>query len=93
MNKEQTHYRTIPEAEYQELKALAEGNEMAIRKIMSDSLFYKELDTLKEQMRETKLDIRMWMYWFDDIIEELKKADNFMTSYRVSQLIKLKEKL
>ena len=93
MNTEQTHYRAIPEAEYQELKALAEGNESAIRKVMSDSLLYKELDGIKEQMRESKSNIRMWMYWFDDIIEELKKADNFMIRYRVRQLIELKEKM
>lgn len=93
MNTEKTHYRTIPEDEYQELKALAEGNERAIRKIMSDSLFYKELDILKDKMHETKSNIRTWLLWFDDILVELRSDSNLSTKQSIRKLIELKEKL
>lgn len=97
MNTEKTHYRTIPEEEYQELKALAEGNERAIRKIMSDSLFYKELDILKDKVHDTKYAIKDMMFWFDGVIDILKKEEalnrSTLLGVYITRILDLKEKL
>ena len=90
---EETHYRSIPESEYQELKALAEGNREAILKVMDDSSLISELSEIKEEYRKTRRFIKEFSSYCNRIFHEIRSNEiknNSSLRYYIEQLNKLK---
>ncbi len=80
---EQNHYRTIPESEYQELKALAEGNKKAIEKVMNDSELFKQLEEVKKTIRYERTKISDFKFWFANLFEVIEESETFKNDFLI----------